>query len=100
MFSTMSFSSVQPNETKWTAAVEGEPPPLAVPPPLLFEVLAAVYTLLSRSSYAFQLLYHYMRYSPTFFLPATSQHGSLVSERRYLDIRILTMKSRSFGALR
>ena len=26
------------------------PPPLAVPPPLLFEVLAAVYTLLSKSS--------------------------------------------------
>ena len=46
-FSTMSFFSVQPNETKWPAAVDGEPPPLAVPPPLLFEVLAAVYTLLS-----------------------------------------------------
>ena len=26
---------LQPNEKKWPAAVEGEPPPLAVPPPLL-----------------------------------------------------------------
>ena len=49
-FSSMSFSSVQPNETKWPAAVEGESRAAALGSAaalkLLFEVLAAVYTLL------------------------------------------------------